>query len=149
VTILNSRLGLLARLFPSSCLLLLLLGLSPQALNSAQRNVKPDKPYALIFGTVWGPDNHPVYGVKVKIRRANDKPKKVRWEMYSDHNGEFAQRVPPGENDYILSADLKGVKLADGTPLHLAQEVKVHIYNDEREDTGLHLTTNGVLPSRP
>jgi hypothetical protein len=101
---------------------------------------KPPKPYALIFGTVWGPDDHPVYGVRVLIRRAIDKPKKVRWELYSDHHGEFAQRVPAGEADYILSADLKGVKFLDGTPLHLPKEVTVHIYNDEREDTGLHLT---------
>ena len=98
------------------------------------------KPYALIAGTVWGPDDRPVYGVTVKIRRATDKPKKVRWEVYSDHMGEFAQRVPAGESDYILWADLKGVKSADGKPLRLAQPVTVHIYNDEREDTGLHLT---------
>ena len=98
------------------------------------------KPYALIAGTVWGPDDHPVYGITVKIRRAKDKAKKVRWEVYSDHMGEFAQRVPAGEADYILSADLKGVKTADGKLLHLVQEVTVHIYNDEREDTGLHLT---------
>jgi hypothetical protein len=69
--------------------------------------------------------------------------------MYSDHNGEFAQRVPPGENDYILSADLKGVKLTDGTPLHLDKEVTVHIYDDERQDTGLHLTRSGVAPAHP
>lgn len=100
------------------------------------------KDYALIAGTVWGPDDHPVYGVPVKIRRANDKPNKVRWEMYSDHMGEFAQRVPVGEQDYILSADPKGLKLADGTPLRLVKEVTVHIYYDERQDTGLHLTTD-------
>jgi hypothetical protein len=78
-----------------------------------------------------------VYGVRVKIRRAKDK--KAKWELYSDHMGEFAQRVPAGESDYIIWADLKGFKPADGKPLHLAQEVTVHIYNDEREDTGLHL----------
>jgi hypothetical protein len=98
------------------------------------------KPYALIAGTVWGPDDHPVYGITVRIRRAKDKPKKVRWELYSDHMGEFAQRVPAGEADYILSVDLKNVKTADGKPLRLVQEVTVHVYNDEREDTGLHLT---------
>ena len=98
------------------------------------------KPYALIAGTVWGPDDHPVYGITVKIRRAKDKPKKVRWELYSDHMGEFAQRVPAGEADYILSADLKNVKTTDGQPLRLVKEVTVHVYNDEREDTGLHLT---------
>jgi len=81
-----------------------------------------------------------VYGITVRIRRATDKPKKVRWELYSDHHGEFAQRVPAGEADYIISADLKHVKFADGTPAHLAKEVTVHVFNDEREDTGLHLT---------
>ena len=97
------------------------------------------KPYALIAGTVWGPDDRPVYGVPVKIRKGNDKPKKVRWELFSDHMGEFAQRVPAGEADYILWADLKGFKPADGKPLLLVQEVTVHVYNDERQDVGLHL----------
>ncbi len=98
------------------------------------------KPYAVIAGTVWGPDDRPIYGVTVKIRRASDKPKKTRWEVYSDHHGEFAQRVPAGETDYILTADLKHVKSADGKPLRLPKDVTVHIYNEEREDTGLHLT---------
>lgn len=98
------------------------------------------KPYALIVGTVWGPDDHPVYGITVRIRRGKDKPNKVRWELHSDHMGEFAQRVPTGESDYIISADLKGVKTVDGKPLHLVKEVTVHIYFDERADTGLHLT---------
>lgn len=109
------------------------------AQKSKSKDKGRDKPYALIAGTVWGPDDRPVYGVRVKIRRSTDKPKKVRWEVFSDHNGEFAQRVPAGEADYIMTADLKGIKSADGKPLH-AQEVTVHIYNDEREDTGVHLT---------
>lgn len=120
----------------------LLLSLNPRLQGSARQHGKDkdkDKPYALIFGTVWGPDDRPLYGVAVKIRRASDKPKKVRWELYSDHHGEFAQRVPAGESDYILWADLKGFKPADGKPLHLVQEVTVHVYGDEREDTGLHL----------
>jgi hypothetical protein len=115
------------------------LGSSPLRATPPQQ-VKPGQPYAVIFGTVWGPDNHPVYGVTVRIRRATDKPKKTRWEVYSDHHGEFAQRVPAGEGDYILSANMKGVKGPDGRPLHLVEEVKVHIYNDERQDTGLHLS---------
>jgi hypothetical protein len=90
------------------------------------------KPYAVIFGTVWGPDNHPLYGVRVKIRRENEK--KARWEQYSDHNGEFAQRVPAGLQDYVIWADLKGRK----SRLQ-GEEVKVHVDADERVDTGLHL----------
>jgi hypothetical protein len=117
-----------------------LVGLSSSPLSATPpQQVKPGQPYAVIFGTVWGPDNRPVYGVAVKIRRATDKAKKNRWEVYSDHHGEFAQRVPAGEADYILSANPKGVKGPDGRPLHLVEEVKVHVYNDEREDTGLHL----------
>lgn len=105
--------------------------------NSIAAQKSMGKPYALIVGTVWGPDDRPVYGVTVRIRRAKDK--KAKWEVYSDHHGEFAQRVPAGESDYILTADLGHFKTADGRPLHLVQEVTVHIYNDEREDTGLHL----------
>ncbi len=104
----------------------------------ATKKLKPTDPYALIFGTVWGPDDRPVFGIKVKIRRVPDK--KAKWELYSDHSGEFAQRVPAGEADYVVEADLKGVKLADGHPLHLAQPVPVHVEYDERVDIGLHLT---------
>ena len=127
--------------FPFGLLLIVLLlpaFTSHQALFAASK--PKSKPYALIAGTVWGPDDRPVFGIPVKIRRATDKAKKTRWQVVSDHMGEFAQRVPAGEADYILSADLKGVKTADGQPVRLVQEVTVHIYNDEREDTGLHLT---------
>jgi hypothetical protein len=98
---------------------------------------KSEKPYALIFGTVWSPDNHPLYGVRVRIRRANDK--KAHWELYSDHNGEFAQRVPAGKADYRVWVDLKGYKSNSNSKLHLGTEVTVHIENDERADIGLHL----------
>ncbi|HLZ42287.1 MAG TPA: carboxypeptidase-like regulatory domain-containing protein [Candidatus Sulfotelmatobacter sp.] len=136
---LRSSQAKLATIWILSFVLLLPALVSRPAAFAAQKNKDKDKPYALIAGTVWGPDNRPVYGVRVKIRRSTDKPKKVRWEVFSDHSGEFAQRVPPGEADYILSADLKGIKTADGKPLH-AQDVTVHIYGDEREDTGVHLT---------
>ena len=109
---------------------------SEDSLFAAQKS--KEKPYALIAGTVWGPDDRPVYGVTVRIRRAKDK--KAKWEVYSDHHGEFAQRVPPGESDYVLTVDLKHLKTADGKTLRLVQEVTVHIYGEEREDTGLHLT---------
>ena len=98
---------------------------------------KHDKPYALIFGTVWGPDDRPLYGVKVKIRRADQK--KAKWELYSDHNGEFAQRLPAGQADYLVWADLKGYKSPLSKSLRAGGEVRVHIENDERADIGLHL----------
>ncbi|HLW84498.1 MAG TPA: hypothetical protein VKR60_04735 [Candidatus Sulfotelmatobacter sp.] len=122
---------------PLLCLLLAALSLPAASVPLPAASKPSKKEYALIFGTVWGPDDRPVFGVPVKIRRAQDK--KPKWQVYSDHHGEFAQRVPPGEADYILTADLKGIKTADGKPLHLVSEVKVHVDYDEREDTGLHL----------
>jgi hypothetical protein len=105
---------------------------------AAAKHPKPKKDYALIVGTVWGPDDLPVYGVKVKIRRSQDK--KARWELFSDHHGEFAQRLPVGKTDYLVTTDLKDFKSNDGKPLHQVQEVTVHIDRDERVDIGLHLT---------
>lgn len=97
----------------------------------------PRKPYALIFGTVWGPNDRPVYGVRVKIRRADQK--KPKWELYSNHQGEFAQRLPAGKADYIVWADLKGFKSMSGKELSPGEQVTVHIEADERQDIGLHL----------
>jgi hypothetical protein len=128
--------------FSSVVLLLVLSALGPQFsppahAASGPKKLKPTDPYALIFGTVWGPDDHPAYGIKVKIRRASDK--KPKWELYSDHHGEFALRVAAGKNDYIVGADVKGMKTQDGHPVHLVEEVPVHVEYDERVDIGLHL----------
>jgi len=104
------------------------LAAAPAALGSGKR---VEKPYALIFGTVYAPGDRPAYGVRVRIRRADRK--KAQWELYSDHQGEFAQRVPAGAADYIVWAE-PADKHAQKT------EVKVHIDSDERVDIGLHLS---------
>ncbi|MFL6437578.1 MAG: hypothetical protein ACJ71Q_08365 [Terriglobales bacterium] len=88
-------------------------------------------PYALLFGTVFGPNDRPLYGVKVKIRRADQK--RPKWELVSNHEGEFAQRVPAGKADYIVSVD---AKIPKGQP---KPELTVHVDNDERKDFVLHL----------
>jgi hypothetical protein len=119
--------------FLSLCLIVLV-G-SPAA--RAQDPQDPHKPYALLFGTVWGPDDRPVYGVPVKIRRADQK--KAKWQLQSDHRGEFAQRLPAGKADYVVWADLKGVKSLSGKRLQAGEEITVHIEGDERTDIGLHL----------
>ena len=95
-------------------------------------------PYAVIFGTVWAADSHAVYGVHLQLRRAGEK--KVRWEAYSDHRGEFAFRVPPGKADYELSADPKSLKSMKNKHFNDPGPVKVHVEYDEQVDTGLHLT---------
>jgi hypothetical protein len=100
-------------------------------------NIKKD--YALIFGTVWGPDSKAVPGVPIKIRRASEK--KFRWELVSNSSGEFAQRVPVGAQDYVIVADIKTPK---GKP---RPEATVHIDDNERKDTSIHLTAE-ELPKR-
>src|ERR1700758_2814984 len=117
--------------------LLLFAVLSPIISQASGDQFDPRKPYALIFGTVWGPNDRPVYGVHVKIRRADQK--KAKWELYSDHQGEFAQRVPAGKADYIVWTDLKGFKFLNGSKLLAGEEVTVHVEGDERQDIGLHL----------
>ncbi len=123
----------------SAAIFLFIILVVVQPVSAVNAPGREEAPYALIYGTVWGPGNQPVYGIHVKIRRATEK--KARWEVTSDHSGEFAQRVPAGEADYFITADVKGSDI----PKKLKQlkpgpEVKVHIINDEREDTGVHLT---------
>jgi len=117
--------------------LALLLALCAGAAWGAHDGKAQPQPYALIFGTVYDPDGHTLYAVKVNIRREGEK--KMRWELYSNHTGEFAQRVPVGPGDYVVWADVKGYKLPDGRRFQPSPEVKVHIDGDERTDIGLHL----------
>ena len=101
------------------------------AIQSHNLRKQPKKDYALIYGTVWGPDDHPVAGIPIKIRRVGDK--KAKWDLISDSSGEFAQRVPAGGQDYIIQAEVK-------TPKGQAKpQTTVHIDDNERKDVGIHL----------
>jgi hypothetical protein len=122
----------------TALVLLLLVCAARHPISSVNARDHEIADYALIYGTVWGPDNQPVYGVNVKIRRATEK--KARWQAFSDHSGEFAQRVPAGQADYVLWADLKSSQLPRHLKLKPGPQVNVHVYNDEREDTGVHLS---------
>jgi hypothetical protein len=52
--------------------------------------------------------------VRVKIRRADQK--QAHWELYSDHQGEFAQRVPAGAADYLVWAEPEGRRVPTADP---------------------------------
>jgi hypothetical protein len=123
--------GRCLRIF-SCCAALLIIPVAAQA--GQQLTAKNS---AVIFGTVWGPDDRPVYGVTVKIRRARDK--RARWEVHSNHLGEFEQLVPAGKETYVIWADTKGVKTAAGRQVQPGPEVTVEIEGNERVDTGVHL----------
>jgi len=97
---------------------------------------KPPR-HAVIFGTVWGPDDRALPGVEVKIRAA--KEKKARWDLVSSQHGEFEALVPAGPADYVIWAVTRHYKLPNGRQLQPSPEVTVHVNGDERADTGLHL----------
>ncbi len=122
------------------CLLLSAVVLAWPARAAVPRDEKAEAKHdGLIFGTVWDRNNQPVYGVRVKIRAASEK--KARWEVYSNHVGEFEQLVPAGS--YVVWADVKRPKKArkgDQGNHWSPPQVTVQVQNDVRVDIGLHLT---------
>jgi hypothetical protein len=108
-----------------------------EATKPSDQNKKAPKPYALIFGTVFDPAGHSVFGVKIKVRRNGSGDKHTRWELISDHHGEFAVRVPAGKAEYAVTTDFKRSK---DLPYGPAPERVVAVQNDERVDISLHLS---------
>lgn len=113
---------------------------SPLFASSDQK--KDSKAFGLISGTVYGPDDRPAYGVKVKIHPVGQKH--PDWERYSDHRGEFAQRVPLDHSDYELTAEAEITPIVDGKPQHSRKKrvkstVVVHVDKDVVRDVSLHL----------
>jgi hypothetical protein len=104
---------------------------------------KQEKSYGLIFGTAYGPDDRPLYGVKVTIHPEGKKHPK--WELVSDHRGEFAQRVPTAAADYLITGEAEYMLAGkDGKPdkskkKKLRGETRVHMEGEIRQDIGLHL----------
>lgn len=109
---------------------LLLLGAVAVPAPAGDKDPDPKRPYALLFGTVYGTDDRPARGVPIKMRREGDKH---IVELVSDSHGEFAHRFPAGKADYLVWVNLKNRQAAEKT------RVKIHVENDERQDLTLHL----------
>ena len=129
----------------AACLAIFVLAALFQPAAAASKD-KPqkEKPYALIFGTAFGPNDRPLYGVKIRIRPQTKK--RPSWDLISDHRGEFAQRVPPGPGDYLIRGEAEYAPVGeDGRPqlskkVRLKGETRVHVGSEERLDISLHLT---------
>jgi hypothetical protein len=129
----------------AACLAIFVLAALSQPVAAASKD-KPqkEKPYALIFGTAFGPNDRPLYGVKIRIRPQTRK--RPSWDLISDHRGEFAQRVPPGPGDYLIRGEAEYAPVGeDGRPqlskkVRLKGETRVHVGSEERLDISLHLT---------
>jgi len=120
------------------------LALFSPCIGASKDKPQKEKPYALIFGTAYGPNDRPLYGVKITIRP--EKKKHPSWDLMSDHRGEFAQRVPAGTNDYLVRGEAEYAPVGeDGKPqlskkVRLKGETRVHVDNEERRDISVHLT---------
>lgn len=113
----------------------LLLALCSSSSAGSDKDLK--KHYGLIFGTAYGPDDRSVYGAKIAVHPAGKKH--PSWELFSDHRGEFALRVPPGPADYVITGEVEYTPDA-GKKKTLKAEIKVHIEGEERQDVSLHFS---------
>jgi hypothetical protein len=98
------------------------------------------KHFGVIFGTAWAPDDRPVYGAKIQIHPVGQK--KPHWQVVTDQHGEFAQPVPPGPADFVVSGEAEVLRLIDGKAqkkIKIKGERTVHVYGEERQDISLRL----------
>ncbi|HTC66170.1 MAG TPA: carboxypeptidase-like regulatory domain-containing protein [Candidatus Acidoferrum sp.] len=77
----------------------------PSDSSSARKSKHSHADDLLIRGTVFDERGLALPGVKLRIRRSDQK--KPRWETYSNSRGEFAVRVRKGP-DYEIAAENKG-----------------------------------------
>jgi hypothetical protein len=73
--------------------------------SSARKSKHSHADDLLIRGTVFNERGLALQGVKLRIRKSDQK--KPRWETYTNSRGEFAVRVPKGP-DYEIAAESKG-----------------------------------------
>ena len=88
---------------------------TPPAASSASSSSKGKKkplPVYLITGTVFNEKVLSFPDVKVRIRQTSEK--KFRWETYTNSRGEFAMRVPEG-NEYEVRVQVKNFKIQSQT----------------------------------
>src|ERR1700730_15759826 len=78
---------------------------APSDSSSSRKSKHSHADDLLIRGTVFNERGLALQGVKLRIRRADQK--KPRWEAYTNSRGEFAVRVPKGP-DYEIAAENKG-----------------------------------------
>jgi hypothetical protein len=84
------------------------LGISAMPSACAEDSGKPHTRVYLIFVDVFDDQGFALPGARVRVRRSTEK--KFRWEGTSDHQGEVAFRVPPGES-YEVTVEARGFKM--------------------------------------
>jgi Carboxypeptidase regulatory-like domain len=78
---------------------------APSESSSARKSKHSHADDLVIRGTVFSERGLALPGVKLRVRKADQK--KSHWETYTNSRGEFAVRVPKGP-DYEIAAESKG-----------------------------------------
>ena len=106
--------------------LILLAGAPGTTLLGEERDEsKKDPPFALLKGSCFDQRGFSLPGVAIRVTLPpgeNGKKKEKRWRMQSDRRGEFAVRLPAGEQTVVVTASKKGYRKT---------EVSVQFYADE------------------
>jgi hypothetical protein len=113
-----------------ACLGILLLLAAPAlaAENRKEKKEAANESYALLMGSCFNEKGLSLPGVAVEVKRkeaANPKLAKQRWTAISSLRGEFAVRLPAGENTFVVSAGKEGYQ---------PQQKEVTFVQDERLD---------------
>lgn len=80
--------------------------------SSSSKGKKKPLPVYLITGTIFNEKALAFPDVRVRIRQTSEK--RFRWETYTNSRGEFAVRVPEG-NEYEVQVQAKNYKVQSQT----------------------------------
>ena len=88
---------------------------------------KKDQPFALLKGSCFDQRGFSLPGVAIQVRlppEEDGKKKGKRWRMQSDRRGEFAIRLPAGEQTVVVTASKKGYRKTEESVQFYADELQ-------------------------
>ena len=86
-----------------------------------------DQPFALLKGSCFDQRGLSLPGVAIRVTLPpgeTGKKKEKRWRMQSDRRGEFAVRLPAGEQTVVVTASKKGYRKAEKSVQFYADELQ-------------------------
>ena len=88
---------------------------------------RKDQPFALLKGSCFDQRGFSLSGVAIQVTLPpgeTGKNKEKRWRMQSDRRGEFAVRLPAGEQTVVVTASKKGYQAAKESVQFYADELQ-------------------------
>lgn len=108
--------------------LIIVVRTSGTALPGEQKNEpRKDQPFALLKGSCFDQRGFSLSGVAIQVTLPpgeNGKKREKRWRMQSDRRGEFAVRLPAGEQTVTVTASKKGYRKAEKSVQFYADELQ-------------------------